>query len=61
MKKMQHCFWCGEELGIYDNFGWRFEHCQNQKCAEEARHAELSEQEELRHRAEDDEYERYRY
>jgi hypothetical protein len=43
MKKMQHCFYCGEELGEYDNLGERYETCGKQECNREARNAENEE------------------
>lgn len=50
MKKMQYCFYCGEKLGVYDNFGERYETCGKPECEREARdcqaqdHAEAHEQ-----------------
>jgi hypothetical protein len=46
MKKMQHCFYCGEELGVYDNFGERYETCGKSECNREARNCEAAERDE---------------
>jgi hypothetical protein len=35
VKKMQHCAWCGEELGIYNNFDNEPESCGKPECNRE--------------------------
>lgn len=45
MKKMQHCFYCGEELGVYDAFGNRLETCGARECNRALQDAEAEERE----------------
>lgn len=49
MKKMQHCFYCGEELGVYEPFGNYLDTCGSPECEREARAAEAAEREEAHH------------
>ena len=56
--KMQYCFWCGQELGIseYD----APDTCGKTECNNKLQNACGAEEEELRHKAEQDHYDRYR-
>ena len=58
-KRMQHCDWCGEELGIYDAFG-KIESCGKPECDREQRNAYREREAEVRERAERDDYNYYR-
>lgn len=60
MKRMQHCFWCGEELGVYDSYPGDIEHCGKPECAREARYAIQEQNADARARAEEDHFDRYR-
>lgn len=40
MNKMQHCFYCGEELGIYDADYRDLQTCGKSECEREARSEE---------------------
>lgn len=60
MKRMQHCFWCGEELGVYETYRGDIEHCHQPECARQARYAMQEQDADARDRAEQDSFERYR-
>lgn len=55
----QHCFYCGEDLGDYDNHG-EPDACGKQECQRELRNAYRQEREEAQYRAEQDDFDRYR-
>jgi hypothetical protein len=57
--KMQHCFWCGAELGIYEHYRGDIEACSQPECQREMRAAYRAEEEERQYRAERDHFERY--
>jgi hypothetical protein len=57
-KRMQHCFYCGAELGVYDNFG-EPDACGERICQRELRYCYQSERAERRAKADDDDYNRY--
>ena len=57
--RMQHCDWCGIELGIYDGFG-EIESCGQLECNRHVREIQRGYEEEIRERAEHDNYSRYR-
>jgi hypothetical protein len=57
---MQHCFWCGEELGVYSSYPGNIEHCGKSECTREAGHAYRKIDAEARERAALDNYDRYR-
>ncbi len=57
---MRHCFWCGEELGVYDKDPDEVPICGKRECNREARRMHQDEMEERKNRAEIDEYGRYR-
>jgi hypothetical protein len=59
-EKMQHCFWCGAELGVYVGYYRDIEVCGKPECVREARAAERQEREEAQFSAEQDDYGRYR-
>ncbi|MDO9527628.1 MAG: hypothetical protein Q7J27_00540 [Syntrophales bacterium] len=59
-KRMQHCHWCGEELGIYDAFG-EIESCGKPECDRSQREAYREREEYIREQAERDNYDQYRY
>lgn len=58
-KRMQHCCWCGEDLGVYDAFG-EIESCGKLECNREQRNAYHEREAEVRERAERDDYNFYR-
>ena len=58
-KRMQHCFWCGEELGVGTQYPGDIETCGATECEREARYERQAAQAERRERAEYDDYERY--
>ena len=58
-KRMQYCFWCGEELGIYDNYD-NLDTCGKRECEKEARRAYQDEIQDRGYRAQQDEFNRYR-
>lgn len=58
-KKMQHCFNCGEELGVYDKWPGDIEVCGKQECVREARYADQAERDERYHAAREDDFSRY--
>lgn len=59
-KKIQHCFNCGEELGVFELWPGDIEHCGKTECAREARYALQSQEADARERAREDDYDRYR-
>jgi ribosomal protein S27AE len=58
--KMQHCFNCGAELGVFDAYHRDLQTCGEKECERAARDMERGEQEEAQYRAQEDNYERYR-
>jgi DNA-directed RNA polymerase subunit N (RpoN/RPB10) len=58
--RMQHCFNCGKELGVFETWPGDLDTCGSIVCDREARHARQAEESEARERAEQDGYERYR-
>lgn len=58
VKRMQRCFNCGEELGVYDNFG-ELDHCGKPDCSREFRYMIECERADRRAAAEDDDFNRY--
>lgn len=46
MRAMRYCFYCGEELGVYDDFGERYETCGKRECERAARDSQAQEREE---------------
>jgi hypothetical protein len=59
-KRMRYCFWCGEELGIYDNYYDDLDICGKPECEREARRIYQDEISERSCRAQRDEFSRYR-
>ncbi len=59
-KRMQHCFWCGEKLGVYETWPGDVDHCHKQECSRQARYALQEQDADARDRADQDNYERYR-
>lgn len=59
-KRMQHCFNCGEELGIYDSYLGDIEHCGKMECQREANYAHQCRDADARESAREDNYDRYR-
>jgi len=60
MKREQHCFNCGEPVGLFDVFGDRYITCGSRECEKEARYQIQSDYADARARAEDDDYGAYR-
>ena len=60
--KMQHCDYCGEELGVFSHSrrldGPRL--CSSVECSRDARDDERADYQEAAERAADDGYDRYR-
>lgn len=59
-KKMQHCFNCGEELGIYDRYPGDKDTCGKPECNREAAYEEQAERADAAWSAQQDNYDRYR-
>lgn len=58
--KMQHCFNCGAELGVYKRYlGDEPECCGSIECNRELRRSIADEREDRRYSAEEDDYRRY--
>jgi len=57
---MQHCFWCGEELGMGESRYGDIEACGKRECQRELMAAYREQEMDARARAEEDNYERYR-
>jgi len=58
--KMQHCFNCGAECGVFDNYYRDLVTCGQRECEREARYQYQCDEADARDRAEQDGYERYR-
>ena len=58
-KKMQHCFNCGEDLGVYQSLANEIEVCGNAECQKEARDAYRQQRDERVQAAFEDDYMRY--
>lgn len=58
-KKLQHCFNCGEELGVYDAYPGDLQTCGKTECEREARSAEQGERDDRADRASQDDFQRY--
>ena len=60
IKKMQHCFNCGEVLGVYArHYEDEPECCGAKECQRELRYTMAAERQERQQRAEDDDYRYY--
>lgn len=60
MKKMQHCYWCGAELGIYDKYPGDKDTCGARECQREASYDDRAERDQAADDAAQDDYARYR-
>lgn len=60
MKRMQHCSYCGKELGVYEKPWRERDTCGERECEREARADERAEREQAMFDAERDDYGRYR-
>jgi hypothetical protein len=58
--RMQHCDFCGEELGMFDKWPGDYESCGKSECAREVRNMCAADRDDARMAAEDDDYQRYR-
>lgn len=59
-ERMQFCFNCGDELGVYKRYaGDEPECCGKRECMRELRDTRAAEREDRRRRAEDDDYRYY--
>jgi hypothetical protein len=52
--KMQYCFNCGAELGVYQHYHGDIEHCGARECAREAQNSYRAEREEAHERLDRD-------
>ena len=59
-EKMQHCFNCGAELGIYRHYPGDIEVCGAAECLREMRAQQRMEDEQAQDAAREDNYGRYR-
>lgn len=59
-KKMQRCFYCGEDLGVFEAWPGDWLDCGKPECAREARYQQQADEAEARERAAEDNFERYR-
>lgn len=57
--KMQHCWYCGAELGVYVKYYGDRDTCGKRECEREVQRSYQAERDERRHNAEDDDYMRY--
>ena len=57
--KMQHCFWCGEDLGVYQSYPGDIEVCGKIECQKEARAAAREQRAERYEAAYEDDFMRY--
>jgi len=57
---MQHCFNCGEELGVYEHYHGDIECCGKRECNREMQRALREEREDAMLRAEQDDFGAYR-
>ena len=57
--KMQHCFNCGAELGVYEKYYGDLDTCGERECEQAAREAWQGAEEDRAERAREDRYERY--
>jgi len=57
--KMQHCEWCGKELGIYISRWNEPESCGKQECEREIRRMVYQHEYDREERAREDHFERY--
>ena len=58
-ERMQHCFNCGEEVGIFRAYSGDIIACGKPECLREERDAYRAREEEAQERAREDGYERY--
>jgi len=58
--KMQRCFNCGAELGVYENYYGDIEACGERECQRAMNDAYREREEGVREAAESDDYSRYR-
>ena len=59
-EKMQYCFNCGVELGIYETHSDYFNTCGSKECERAAREAYAEQEAEATERARADQYDHYR-
>jgi hypothetical protein len=59
-KRIQYCFNCGEDLGIFELWPGDLPTCGKRECEREARYAREAEDAEARERAAYDNYDAYR-
>ncbi len=59
-ERMQHCFNCGEECGVFDNYYRDLVTCGKRDCQREAREQARYEDDMAQERAAADHYDRYR-
>jgi len=60
MKKMQQCFNCGKELGVYYSWPGDIQTCGERDCEREARKEQQERDDIAKDNARRDNYERYR-
>jgi hypothetical protein len=51
--KMRHCFYCGEELGVYADYD-PLDHCGKKECASAAREEMRAERDEAHRKLDED-------
>ena len=59
-EKMQHCFNCGAECGVFDNYWRDLVTCGNRECDREATYVYQCQEADARESAREDNYGRYR-
>jgi hypothetical protein len=59
VKRMQFCFYCGEELGVYNSWPGDIESCGAKDCERELKYQLQAEREERMYEAERDDFNRY--
>lgn len=60
MLRMQYCFNCGKELGVYNKPYGDLDTCGDRECEKAAADAYMEREAEIRENAERDNYDRYR-
>ena len=60
-ERIQHCFNCGADLGVYASWPGDIETCGKAECEREARYQRQAQEADVQERAAMDDYDRYRY
>ena len=58
-ERMQHCFNCGAEIGVYRSYPGDLDTCGARECEREARYQRQAESDDRYARAQEDDFQRY--